>query len=252
MKACTEKCYYVPRRLLTDNNIKTVKGEKKGWKTFILYLAPHKQNSLKINLCPYASPGCIASCLFLAGKGGFASVQKGRMNKSEFFIHDRDLFMKKLVKELTKLQAKYAKLAVRLNGTSDIDWENIPIGRFKNIFNMFPGIKFYDYTKGYDRFSSKLPKNYNLTFSRSEINDHLAMDLLARGHNIAVVFNKLPTEYKGYSVVNGDENDLRFLEKVKRKLGVSGKIIGLKYKPSRKKGVSNKAGFKTGFVITIS
>jgi hypothetical protein len=244
--------FYIPTRLLTDNNNKTIKGEKEGWKTFILYLSPHKQNSLKVNLCPFASPGCIASCLYNSGKGGFPIVQKGRMNKSEFFIHNQELFMAMLVNELHQHQSIYKNLAVRLNGTSDIEWEDIKIGKYKNIFTMFPKIKFYDYTKNYQRFSKKLPKNYNLVFSRSEINEPIAMELLAKGHNVAMVFNKIPTNYMGYTVINGDENDLRFLETTKKQTATSGKIVGLKYKVARRKGVNNTTGTKTGFVITIS
>jgi hypothetical protein len=43
-------------------------------------------------------------------------------------------------------------------------------------------------------------------------------------------------------VVNGDENDLRFLDK-------QGVIIGLKYKKLTGKGVDNGAAFKNGFAI---
>ena len=46
--------YYIPNELLTTNNAKTMKGESKGVITYIMYLAPHTQNSKGINLCSHA------------------------------------------------------------------------------------------------------------------------------------------------------------------------------------------------------
>jgi hypothetical protein len=67
-----------------------------------------------------------------------------------------------------------------------------------------------------------------LTFSRSEnTSDATVRDLLKRGVNVAVVYWKhLPeTDFGGFEVINGDENDLRFADPL-------GKVVGLKYKPS--------------------
>jgi hypothetical protein len=56
------------------------------------------------------------------------------------------------------------------------------------------------------------------------------------GGNVAMVFeNKLPTTYKGKKVINGDENDLRFLDS-------KNVIVGLVAKGKGKKDDS-------GFVI---
>ena len=79
------------------------------------------------------------------------------------------------------------------------------------------------------------PSNYHLTFSRSEHNDSLCDMVLQMGGNVAVVFrNQLPKTWKGFEVVNGDENDLRFLDK-------KGVVVGL-----IEKGLAKKD--KTGFV----
>ena len=111
---------------------------------------------------------------------------------------------------------------------------------------MFPTVQFYDYTKIGSRFDKPLPNNYYLTFSRSESNESEAMDILLRGFNIAWVFNKVPTSYMGYKVINGDESDVRFLDK-------RGVIVGLKYKNvTGKNGAElNKFARTSGFVTVI-
>ena len=56
--------------------------------------------------------------------------------------------------------------------------------------------------------------------------------VLAMGGNVAVVFrDQLPCTWKGYEVVNGDENDLRFRDK-------QGVIVGLIEKGMAKKDES--------------
>jgi hypothetical protein len=125
-----------------------------------------------------------------------------------------------------------------LNGTSDIPFEKIKIENGKNIFEMFPNVQFYDYTKNPKRFEKKQSDNYHLTFSRSEDNDIIAEDLLSKGHNVAIVFGvkkveELPTTYKGYKVINGDETDLRFLDE-------DNVVIGLKYKLVTGKGTKGQ------------
>lgn len=229
---------YFNRPLLTFNNAKTVKGQKKKFVTAILYMSPFTLNSKGVNLCPMASEGCANSCLFESGFGGiYSSVKNGRMEKTEFYLSDRIGFLDKLVNEITKLEKKFKgseyTLAIRLNGTSDISFEKQITSNGKTIFDTFPNVQFYDYTKNYTRFRKVLPSNYHLTFSRSEINNDIAMDLLSKGNNVAMVFDTLPTEYKGYKVVNGDETDLRFLDD-------KNVIVGLKYKKVTGKGGAEK------------
>ena len=112
----------------------------------------------------------------------------------------------------------------------------------KTIFDTFPNVQFYDYTKNYTRFRKVLPSNYHLTFSRSEINEEIAIDLLRKGNNVAMVFDKLPETYLGYKVVNGDETDLRFLDE-------KNVVVGLKYKKMTGKGANNNLAFDSGFAI---
>ena len=121
-----------------------------------------------------------------------------------------------------------------MNTTSDIPWE------IHNIFELFPNIQFYDYTKIYKRavkfVKGEYPKNYHLTYSLNEDNKDLAFNILKMGGNISAVFRKdLPNTYKGYKVVNGDEHDLRFLD-------LQNSIVGLKAKGKAKTDYS-------GFVL---
>jgi hypothetical protein len=220
-------------KLLTYNNAKTIKGEKYGYTTAIMYLSPHKQNSRGVNICPKASPACIEACLNTAGRGAFNSVQLARYNRTELFVNNRALFFDQLYTEVRAAKKKYGEgLCIRLNGTSDIIWERLP---GCNIFTDFNDIQFYDYTKVSNRFLEPLPSNYYLTFSRSEVNEQEAQMLLNFGHNVAVVFDQLPDTYMGAKVIEGDETDLRFLDE-------RGVIVGLTAKGKAKKD-------NTGFVV---
>ena len=58
------------RLLSVSSDAKTIKGQKKGYLTGILYLAPADESvsSGGFNTCPKASAGCKAGCLFTAGR----------------------------------------------------------------------------------------------------------------------------------------------------------------------------------------
>ena len=232
--------------LLTTNNFKTMKGEKLGYLTYILYMAPFTDNSKGINVCSHASKGCAEACLVGSGFGGiYTGVRDGRRNKTEYFLQNRVGFLEQLDSEIGKAISKNkdkAIVTIRLNGTSDIRYEKFKIRDNKNIFELYPEIQFYDYTKNHLRFDTELPKNYHLTFSRSENNHAMAINLLKRGFNVAMVFDKLVDTFEGFNVVNGDESDLRFLD-------AKGVIVGLKYKKMTGKGADNKLAFKSGFAI---
>ena len=239
---------YTKTKLLSTNNAKTIKGEKLGYKSYILYMSSFKDNSKGINLCSHASKGCSDSCLVGSGMGGiYTTVQNGRRNKAEWFLENRNEFLNTLVKEISnaiKLNKDKAIPVFRLNGTTDITWEKFKIKDNKNIFELFPDTQFYDYTKNYKRFEKELPKNYHLTFSRSEINHKKAMELLIRGFNVAMVFNKLPNTFEGFKVINADLDDLRFLDE-------KNVVCGLKYKKMTGKGANNKLAFESGFAIAV-
>ena len=223
--------------LSIDADAKTVKGLKKGYRTAISYLAPSNASGV-MNTCPSASKGCRAACLYGAGRAKFTpSIPKARINKTKFFHSDPVGYGQQLYKELKAHQKSSARKGltptVRLNGTSDIAWEDFILEETgKNVFESFPDLQFYDYTKRTNRVADyvdgKLPKNYHLTFSKSEnTSDEQVAQLLGWGVNVAVVYGKeLPeTDFGGFEVINGDETDLRFADPM-------GKVVGLKYKPS--------------------
>lgn len=203
--------------LSTNTKIdKTNKATSKYY-TKILQLAPHKTSGK--NVCASASPACSSDCLFYAGMGVYKNVQAARIRKTNLFFEDRALFIATLKEDLASLKQycdkKKIKPAVRLNGLSDIPWEQIE----PSIFIDFPTIQFFDYTKIKKRYQNFLegnfPPNYHLTFSRSEINESACLEFLNKYENaqIAVVFEKIPKKWNGYSVKSGDDNDLRFLDK---------------------------------------
>lgn len=234
--------------LLSTNNKKTIKGEKLGYITYIMYMSPYTVNSKGINLCSHASKGCSDSCLVGSGFGGmYSNVIQGRLNKTEYFLSSRVEFLYQLKSDIEKSIIKHKDKAIvtfRLNGTSDIPFEKFKIFDGKNIFEIFPDIQFYDYTKNYLRFDKVLPNNYHLTFSRSETNHTKSMELLKRGFNVAIVMNELVNNINGYEVINGDETDLRFLDK-------ENVIVGLRYKNNTGSGgkIKNELAITSGFVL---
>jgi len=221
-------------------NAKTVKSDKGGeYLTAIMYLAPQTQNSKKLNVCPKATDGCAKACLYTAGRGQQHQVQEARIRKTDWFLTDRKAFLLQLNKELHAFSKRCFKLGVkgcvRLNGTSDLNW-----GKWIEMSTVFPELQFYDYTKVLSYIVNNKHSNYHLTYSRNESHS-LAQELLAlKIANLAVVFStpELPKEYLGYPVLNGDKDDLRFLD------GDKGSVVGLYAKGAAKKDTS-------GFVVHL-
>jgi hypothetical protein len=221
--------------LLTTNNFKLLKGESKGYMSFILHLAPADLSGRDV--CPKRSMGCTAACLNTAGRGKMHLVQAGRLRKTEMFWNNREGFMAYLVADIhagiKRAEREGMIPCFRLNGTSDIAWERVRIND-KNVFQLFPNVQFYDYSKLHNRKVSQY-KNYHLTFSRGENNDKDVAKAIAAGMNVAVVFREIPQTYMGLPVISGDEDDLRFLDP-------KGVIVGLTAKGKAKKDTS-------GFVV---
>jgi hypothetical protein len=232
-----------------NSSAKIVKGEKFNELTYILYLAPHKMSGY--NVCAGASEECIKLCLNESGQNVMDihenKINKSRIKKTQILFKERQFFADWVISEITryKKQAEKKKMnfSVRINGTSDINPEILQKDG-KNIFQLFPSVQFYDYTKIFNR--SKLLakyKNYDLTFSFSGENWEECENILKnKSGRVAVVFNKfLPDTYKGYKVVDGDVSDIRYKDE-------QGVIVGLKYKRVR-----NKPNFENSkFVVTVN
>lgn len=245
-----------------DSNAKTVKGQKQGFMTAILYLAPYLASG--VNLCPTAKlAGCHVGCLNTAGRGGIAkrgdiiatdggdlpnnAIQRARLERSRLFNEDRDAFLIQLIKEIKAFirKAERAGLTpvVRLNGTSDIQWELIELYDLGTLFDIFPDVQFYDYTKIAKRMTRKLPANYHLSLSFSAASarySQLCFDAMQANKqaNVVVVFRgEKPTTWMGRKVIDGDAHDLRFTDP-------SGVVVALKAKGAARRDDS-------GFVIDV-
>ena len=226
--------YKEPTRLMfKSGNPKTDKNQSvEGLENIVvLHLNFAPADLSGYNVCPMASQGCKSACLHTAGNPVFqAQKDKGRINRARFYMQDRDKFMSQLTRELVnfvKWCDKNKKIGVvRLNTTSDISWEHY------NLFEKFPMLQFYDYTKIQKRAlkfaRGEYPPNYHLTYSLNEDNYDKAVEVLNEGGNIAVVFRKdLPQTFMGKKVVNGDLHDLRYLDQ-------KNVVVGLKAKGKAK------------------
>lgn len=229
-------------KLLSSSSPKIDKSNKIQDQYFsrIMYLAPSDLADGKKTTCPYSKIAmCEEPCLNTAGLGGvYSSIQNARIRKSLLYFNEYDNFMEQLVSDITKFEKECDKLgkqpSLRLNGTSDIQWEYQTVNG-KTVFDMFPEIQFYDYTKIPTRNINGID-NYHLTWSYSEANKKYAKLFDIVLENKAVVFRKdIPKTFKGLEVINGDEHDMRFLDK-------DNVVVGLKAKGKAKQDYS-------GFVI---
>lgn len=238
--------------LFTISSPKTIKGEKYGYRTLILYMKPSDSSGLG-NLCPMAKLAkCEAPCLNTSGHGQFTDVQDARQKRTELFFWDREYFLTQIVREIENHRHYCAqhnlRPVVRLNGTSDFPWEQYRA----ELMDRFPDVQFYEYTKIVKRMDAylagKLPKNYVLCYSLSVApgSQQYARNVLKRGGNVAVVYGpsrigympktfELPQFHLGSTVVDGDRSDLVFLNP-------PGTILGLRAKGQAKKDTS-------GFVV---
>jgi hypothetical protein len=206
------------RRFFSVDNPKAVKAQKLGWLNAINYMAPHRSAGVG-DLCGNASPGCIALCLgeHSGNAALYPAVMNSRIAKARYFMRDRKAFVEEMIAHIVRLvvHARDAglQLCVRLNGATDLAWE----GLAPQVFELFPTVQFVDYTKSVKRAlahaAGKMPRNYHLTFSRSETNESDCLRVLAAGGTVAVVSSLAkPQTYLGAPVIDGDESDLRHLD----------------------------------------
>jgi hypothetical protein len=224
-------------KLLTVGNPKVMKGMTQGYMTYILHLAP--ANLSGYETCPKRTEGCSAACLNTAGRGGMFkpggtnTIQEARKRKTKMFFEQREEFLSTLKNDIRKAIKQSEKKGLipvfRLNGTSDIAFEKY------GIFEEFPEVQFYDYTKILGRKVKNI-HNYHLTFSAADGNDKDVEKAIEQGYNVATVFGlkktqPMPATYNGRPVFNGDDSDLRFLDP-------KGVIVGLYAKGRAKKDTS--------------
>lgn len=264
-------------RIATGNtsNAKTRKPHRFNGRRILsglIHLSPANRSGYET--CSGRTKGCTSGCLDTAGHGGIGvliengimlqdnDVQRARIRRTHLLFQDPAEFMRLTVRDVEALVQRArehrAVPAWRMNATSDIDWTVIPCTRngrtFRNIFEAFPSVHFYDYTKVRARMfaflAGELPANYHLTFSRAETkaNQITAMQVLQGGGNVAVVFSTrpgeaLPETWNGHQVIDGDAHDFRFTDP-KAQPGQLGYVIGL-----RAKGYAK--GDASGFVVQV-
>ena len=181
-------------------------------------------------------------------------AREARADRLALFLKNPSLFFEILSRELNLLakRARKRKLkkAGRMNGTTDLDWSQIRFGG-RTIFEHFPGIDWYDYTK-----NPKLAENYqqagvSITFSwYKKAPTEKVLELLDRGVNIAIAYkDKIPANQKiGDRIVptiNGDAHDLCFNDP-------RGVVRALKYKfatMSKDAATINARALESGFII---
>ena len=212
--------------LSINSNAKTSKNSElfPDTLTAILYLSPHKLAGHG-NVCAHATDGCMQTCLYTAGRGKFSTVQQARIKKTKLFFEDNDSFKLNLFGDISMFynycKEHNLKGYVRLNGTSDINWQKVKISG-KTFFEHFPLLSFYDYTKDIKR--KPLFKNYHITFSYNEkVTVEEVSEKLKDNINVAVVFDNVPSTWKGFEVVDGDLSDLRPKDKVNVVVGLKAK-----------------------------
>lgn len=212
--------------LLSPFNEKTPKGEALGYLTAIMYLAPHTLAG-GATVCPHSTAACREGCLYTAGRGKTPRVEAARIRRTRRFQEAPAAFFAQLCAELERMSAvadsNEMRLAIRLNGTSDILWERLQCswgGIAASLFGHFPRATFYDYTRT-PAAHRRVPGNWRLTFSLADDPLERAAEHFAAGRSVAAV---APEVYKAHvgetfrvagqdvHIVDGDEHDLRFLD----------------------------------------
>ena len=221
-------------KLLTQSAAKLDKSQNDNWLNVVMYLDPNYNKEV----CKGASKGCKQSCLIYSGRMTMQTAVNARKERTRKYFEQRELFMMQLkgeiAEQLAKAERQDKKLAVRLNGTSDLDWTEIYLA--------FPMVQFYEYTKRMDLIKrNKDIANVDYTFSKHEKHGLKQIkNVLQQGINVTVVFDKVvPKTWENIEVIDGDEHDRRFEDK-------KGKIIGLKLKGTN---AVKQLAINTGFAV---
>lgn len=222
-----------PPKSLLSSSLKTEKCLSVAVLARVLYFTPGI-------FCSHATQGCLATCLgHSSGRMQMPTHAVARDRRAALYLEASQLFLQMLTLELTLLEhdarRKELQPAARLNGSSDVAWEDL----HPEIFQRFPGIRFFDYTKNPARMNRFLqagnwPANYHITFSAQPDNHEQSRRFLEQGGTVAAVFwPDVPRTFWGHPVINGDDHDARFLD-------TAGTIVGLKAKGSAK---ADQSGF---------
>lgn len=222
--------------LLSDTHKTALARE--GYTQRVVHLLPHRESILVArahgikcdhwrNLCVGSTRGCRNVCLRKSGKLRLNDAMRAGFVRSYLWQSHRDLFLERLDAEITAFKRKCDdKPVIRLYGTHDGDiLEDAP-----DIVAAHPDVMFNDYTK-LDILTGQVAPNVYRVKSATELTQrHTFIEFAQRGLNHAVPFNvgkgePLPLTYHGITVIDGDRDDLRFLDP-------EGVIVGLRFKAS--------------------
>jgi hypothetical protein len=227
-----------------DYSHKMQKGLGKGIAEAVLYLSPRTEaasDGLFVNLCPRASDACFDNCLVHSGMMTYPAALAARIRKTRLLVTEPATFGRLLVKDIAA-HLRWARKrdlapAFRFNGTSDFYWEHFVVPHLgttvhEHLIDLAPDAIVSEYTKReyamYRWLRGEYPENLHMTFSLHEQNERHAREVLRRGGNVAVVFrvkrhDPLPRTWWGHHVIDGDTDDLRWLDP-------RPSIVGLRYK----------------------
>jgi len=174
---------------------------------------------------------CRAGCFGNFGRAEFlSSINVARQARTRLLFSDRELFMAILFCELMRADRRARRLGVpvafRPNILSDLPWHKWLADWIDGQFSSW---NWYGYTKMRKYLTAETPMHFTYSWSeRSVFTDALSMT--AQGINVAMAFfdchtlqPTIPEFWYGIPVINGDKNDLRYLDP-------SGVIVGLKAK----------------------
>lgn len=213
----------------------------------IQYMQP--RFSPGMNTCPFSTEACRSVCLQFCGRLGYS---KAKVERTDLYFSDSNLYYQKLTVEIAEQLHRAQKtgkyLALRLNGTSDIDFSPVWTNeRFKDV-------QFNEYTKNHNLARKFLALNkqgkhlnVHFTLSFSGKNEKECKEFLQEGGNVAVVFvGGIPNTFWGFKVISGDTHDFRFKDE-------PGTVVGLIAKsPMGTKKVKEefiRTGIDGGFIV---
>jgi hypothetical protein len=214
LKAFCDQWKLSPTSLLSVNP----KTEKSEVQTYILHFAP--ANTSGIQVCAGAG-NCKKICLHFAGNPVYMSGKGAcRIRRTRAYGSNPQQFLELLTVAILVKRFKLATLepmACRLNGTSDIPWEELAFSvsvdfarylqikfglsveakTYASIFEFFNvlslNIEFYDYTKLRRNWAKCQKLGYHLTFSFDGkinlSNIKICRDALKHGVNVAAAFD---------------------------------------------------------------
>lgn len=199
-------------------SVKSEHSLQAGMVTVMLYLAPARHG-----VCPFSTSGCREVCLGdTSGRMAMPYNATVRAARSAFLLSHPRHFLRMIDAEVRAFHRKYvtsgkfAFLGVRLNGTSDIPWEQVTPALVAEWVNL-GGVRLYDYTKWSPEDRPATP-SYDLTRSATErTTPEDIATMVRRGERVAaaVKFGKsdaIPAEVFGVPAVDGDVHDLRCTE----------------------------------------